>query len=120
MVHDWLEREDLSVFVVASVPKNFNRRLQAFIEKEHGEEAHSLRVKDDLAPWILARVRESYRPSSASNLASRALWRAYRALAAARFHLRDDKERDQAIRELRDDVETQWAEVSPGTNAAAD
>lgn len=120
MVHEWLEREDLSVFVVAGVPKNFNRRLQAFIEKEQGESAHSLRVKDDLTPWILSQVRESYRPSSSSNLASRALWRAYRALAAARFHLREDEERNQALRQLRDEVETHWAAVSPRSDAAAD
>lgn len=120
MVHEWLEREDLSVFVVSGVPKNFNRRLQSFIEKEHGESAHSLRVKEDLAPWVLAQVRGSYRPSSSSNLASRALWRAYRALAAARFHLREDKDRDKALKQLRDEVETHWAAVSPRTDAAAD
>lgn len=113
MAHDWLERDDLSVFVVAGVPKGFNRSLQAFVKEEHGEEAASLRVRDDLSPWLLARIRSRYRPQSATGPASSALWRAFRALSAAIYHLRGDTERAGALRQLRDDVEAHWTEVSP-------
>lgn len=113
MAHEWLERDDVSVYVIAGVPKGFNRTLQEFVQKEQGEEAASLRVHDDLSPWLLARIRARYRSASVRGPASKALWRAFRALAAAIYHLRGDKERSKALRELRDQVEQHWMEVSP-------
>ena len=120
MTHEWLEREDLSVFVVSGVPKGFNRRLQEFVAGECGENAKSLRVPDDLGPWITARVRGRYRPSSLQSPASKALWRAFRALAAARYHLKHDPERRDALRRLREEVESHWHDVSPMHRKAAD
>jgi hypothetical protein len=120
MAHEWLERDDLSVFVVAGVPKSFNRELQQLVQKEHGDEAVSLRVHEDLAPWILTRVRGHYRPTSSASLASNALWRAFRALAAARYHVRGDPKLSQKLRELRDQVEKHWAALSPMNRTAGD
>jgi hypothetical protein len=113
MAHDWLERDDVSVFVVAGVPKGFNRKLQETITEEYGEKAVSMRVNDDLAEWILSKVRGEYRPASKRSTASRALWRAFRALAAARYHLRDDPAMSDEVRYLRDQVESHWMRVTP-------
>ncbi|MGD8319516.1 MAG: hypothetical protein PVJ02_03660 [Gemmatimonadota bacterium] len=113
MAQEWLERDDLSVFVVAGAPKGFNRKMKAFLAEELGEDSESLRVKDDLAEWILARVQGEYRRDSQRSPASKALWRAFRALAAARYHLRGDEEREHALRDLRDRVEHYWIETSP-------
>lgn len=113
MAREWLERDDLSVFVVAGAPKGFNRRLKTFLHKELGEDSESLRVKDDLAEWVLARIQGEYRRDSQRSPASRALWRAFRALAAARYHLRGDDKREAQLRKLRDQVETYWIETSP-------
>lgn len=113
MARDWLERDDLSVFVVAGVPKGFNRRLSEFVEKEQGGDTESMRVKDDLAPWILSRVRGHYRSKRMRSPASKALWRAFRALAAARYHLRGDKGKHNKLKKLRDEVEQHWLAVSP-------
>jgi len=120
MAHEWLEKDDLSVFVVGGVPKGFNRRLSELVTKEHGEEASALRVNDDLTPWILAQVRGEYRPSRRRSSASEALWRAFRALAAARYHLRDHEEQADEVKRLRDEVEKLWSEVSPMYGEAAD
>jgi len=113
MAREWLERDDLSVFVVAGAPKGFNRRLKAFLQKELGNGTESLRVNDDLAEWVLARVQGEYRRDSQRSPASRALWRAFRALAAARYHLRGDEKREAQLRKLRDKVESYWIETSP-------
>jgi septation ring formation regulator EzrA len=44
--------------------------------------------------------------------ASSALWRAYRALSAARYHLQDQP-LEGKIRELRDQIEEIWRDVEP-------
>lgn len=113
MSQEWLEREDLSVYVVAGAPKGFNRRLREFLKEELGEESESLRVKEELADWVLARVKGSYRRDTQTSPASQALWRAFRALAAARYHLRGYEEREETLRRLRDEVEACWLETSP-------
>ena len=113
MAREWLERDDLSVFVVAGAPKGFNRRLKQFLHKELGDDAESLRVNDDLAEWVLARIQGEYRRDSQRSPASKALWRAFRALAAARYHLRGDEKREAQLRKLRDKVESYWIETSP-------
>ncbi len=113
MAREWLERDDLSVFVVAGAPKGFNRRLKSYLQKELGQDTESLRLKDDLAEWVLARVQGEYRRDSQRSPASRALWRAFRALAAARYHLRGDEKREAELRKLRDQVEAYWVETSP-------
>ena len=59
MAREWLERDDLSVFVVAGAPKGFNRRLKTFLQKELGNGAESLRVNDDLAEWATFKKRDT-------------------------------------------------------------
>lgn len=116
MSQEWLERNDLSVFVVAGAPKGFNRKMRDFLAEELGDDAESLRVKDELSEWLLTRVRGEYRRDSKRSPASKALWRAFRALAAARYHLRGDDEREEQLRELRDQVEGHWMRSSPLVN----
>lgn len=118
MSREWLERDDLSVFVVAGAPRGFNKKIQALLEAETGEEPLSMEVKKDLGEWVLAQVRGEYRRESWRSPASKALWRAYRALAAARYHLRGDDHRHEDLRDLRDRVEAHWMEVSPAPKAA--
>jgi hypothetical protein len=113
MAQDWLERDDLSLYVVAGAPKGFNRSLKAHLAKEVGENTEALRVKDDLSEWVLARVKGEYRREAQRSPASEALWRAFRALAAARYHLRGDDKREATLRSLRDQVEACWMETSP-------
>src|SRR5690606_6302038 len=104
MAHDWLERDDLSVFVVAGVPKGFNRKLQETITEEHGEKAVSMRVNDELSAWVRRQVRGEYRRSSRRSTASKARWRAFGARAAARWRRRGGPEFSEEVRALRDQV----------------
>lgn len=113
MAQEWLERDDLSVYVVAGAPKGFNRSLRDHLMKEVGEDTEALRVKDELSEWVLAQVKGEYRREAQKSPASKALWRAFRALAAARYHLRGDEEREATLRDLRDQVEACWIETSP-------
>ncbi|MEQ9398137.1 MAG: hypothetical protein RJQ04_03125 [Longimicrobiales bacterium] len=113
MAREWLERDDLSVYVVAGVPKSFNKQLKSMLQKKQGDDVESLRLDEDLSEWVLARVRGEKRASSKRSPASKALWRAFRALAAARYHLRGDEEMDEEIRALRDQVEQLWFKYSP-------
>ncbi len=113
MAREWLEGDDLSVYVVSGVPKSFNKQLKSMLQKKQGDDVESMRLDDDLARWVLARVRGEKRASSKRSPASKALWRAFRALAAARYHLRGDPEMDEEIRGLRDHVEQLWFKHSP-------
>lgn len=113
MAVDILEREDLSLYVVAGVPRSFKRKLQAFLEQEAKADGDILLVDDDLTEWMLARLRDEKRPRSKRTPASRALWRAYSALSAARYYLQSEAEEEVQVRELRERVEELWREVSP-------
>lgn len=113
MAVDILEREDLSLYVVAGVPRSFKRKLQTFLEQEAKADGDILLVDDDLTEWMLARLRDEKRPRSKRTPASRALWRAYSALSAARYYLQSEAEEEVQVRELRERVEELWREVSP-------
>jgi len=113
MAQEWLERDDLSVYVVAGAPKGFGRSLRAHLVQEVGEDTEALRVKDELSELVLAQVKGEYRREAKKSPASKALWQAFRALAAARYHLRGDEEREATLRDLRDQVEACWMEASP-------
>lgn len=113
MAADILERDDLSLYVVAGVPRSFKGTLKAFVEREAREDGDVLLVEDDLAEWMLARLRDEKRPRSKRTPASEALWRAYSALSAARYFLQDEGEEEDRVRELRGRVEELWREVSP-------
>jgi hypothetical protein len=113
MATDILEREDLSLYVVAGVPRSFKRTMQEFIQREAKQDGDVLLIDDDLAEWLLARLRDEKRPRAKRTPAARALWRAYSALSAARYYLQDEAEEEELVRRLRSRVEELWREVSP-------
>lgn len=108
-----LEREDLSVYVVAGVPRSFRKKLKEFIESEAKADGDVYLVNEELTEWLLIRLKEDKRPGRQRTPASRALWRAFSALSAARYYLEDESEQEEQVRELRRRVEELWREVSP-------
>lgn len=112
MSAEMLQRDDLSVYVIAGVPKSFKKKLQKFVEQESKAEGDVMLLDEEITEWILARVRGDKRRSHERTPGSAALWRAYRALSAARYHLQDQPVAER-VRELRGLVEEVWQEVSP-------
>jgi hypothetical protein len=112
MASEMLQREDLSIYVVAGVPKSFKKKLQKFVGTESKSEGDVMLLDEEMTDWVLARVRGEKRRSHEQTPASSALWRAYRALSAARYHLQD-QEVEGRIREIRDEVEELWRERQP-------
>lgn len=112
MASEMLQRDDLSVYVVAGVPKSFKKRLQKFVESESKSEGDVLLLDEEMTEWVLARVRGEKRRSHEQTPASAALWRAFRALSAARYHLQDQPV-EERIREIRFQIEELWRESSP-------
>jgi hypothetical protein len=111
---EMLERDDISVYLVAGVPKSFKRKLQAFVQQEaKGGDGQVMLVDDNLADWIVAKLADEKRPASSRTPASRALWRAFSALSAARYHLQHSEEEEERVRELRQRVEELWRQTSP-------
>jgi hypothetical protein len=107
-----LHRDDLSVYVVAGVPKSFKKKLQQFVAQESKSEGGVLLLDEQLAEWVVARVQGEKRSSREETPASSALWRAYRAVSAARYHLQDQA-LEGRLRELRRQIEVLWQEASP-------
>jgi len=112
MASAMLERDDLCVYVVAGVPKSFKKKLQKIVEKETAGEGGLMLLDEELTEWMLARLRGEKRRSHEQTPASAALWRAYRALSAARYHLHEQP-LEARIRVLRGQVEELWREASP-------
>lgn len=108
-----LEREDVSVYVVAGVPRSFKKKLKELVEREAKSAGDVYLVNEELTEWLLIRLKEDKRPSAQRTPASRALWRAFSALSAARYYLEDESEQEEQVRELRRHVENLWREVSP-------
>lgn len=108
-----LERDDLSLYVVAGVPRSFRKQLQAFVEQQAKQDGAALLVDEEFSEWMLARLRDEKRPRNKRTPASRALWRAYSALSAARYYLEDESAEEEQVRELRRRVEELWRELSP-------
>ena len=113
MSAETLERDDLSVYVIAGVPRSFKAKLQKLVEQESKKDGEVMLVNHEMAEWIIAKLRDEKRPSKSRTPASRALWRAFSALSAARYHLQNDSEEEERVRELRRRVEELWREVSP-------
>lgn len=110
---DMLERDDLSVYIVAGVPKSFKRKLQAFVAEEAKSAAGEVMLLEDgFADWVVSRLADEKRPRSNRTPASKALWSAFSALSAARYHLQHSEE-EERVRELRQKVEELWRETSP-------
>ena len=122
---DMLERDDLSVYIVAGVPKSFKRKLQSFVAEEaKSGDGEVMLLEDGFADWIVSRLADEKRPRSNRTPASKALWSAFSALSAARYHLQHSEE-EERVRELRQKVEELWRETSPmfpeeGPGAAGD
>lgn len=112
MASEMLQRDDLSVYVVAGVPKSFRKKLQKFVEQESRSEGNVMLLDEQLTEWIVARVQGEKRRSHEQTPASSALWRAYRALSAARYHLQDQP-LEPRVRALRNQIEEVWREASP-------
>lgn len=113
MSAEMLERDDLTVYVIAGVPRSFKRKLKEYVKKEAKGESDVMQLDAEMQEWLLARLRDEKRARSDRTPASSALWRAYSALSAARFHLADHSEEEEKVRELRRKVEDLWREVSP-------
>jgi len=112
MAPEILQRDDLSIYIVAGVPKSFKKRLQKFVETESKSDGDVMLTDEEMTEWILARVRGEKRRSHEQTPGSSALWRAFRALSAARYHLQDEPIEGR-IRDIRDQIEELWREVSP-------
>jgi ribosome-binding ATPase YchF (GTP1/OBG family) len=112
MVSEIFRRDDLSVYVVAGVPRSFKDTLTEAVEEATDGSGDVKLVNRELAEWFLAKVRETARESHERTQASAALWRAFRALSAARYHLRYE-ELEKEVREVRSEIEELWTLVSP-------
>lgn len=110
---DIVERDDISVYLVAGVPKSFKRKLQKYVEKEAKEDGDVYMLDDELAEWVIARIRNEKRGGRDRTPATAALWRAFSALSAARYHLQHSPEEEERVRQLRNQVEEIWRELSP-------
>jgi hypothetical protein len=108
-----LERDDLSAYVIAGVPRSFKRDLQQLVKERAGEGGDVVQLDEAMTEWLVAQLLDDKRPARTRTPASKALWRAYSALSAARFHLEDDSAEEERVRELRRKVEELWREISP-------
>lgn len=111
MASELLQRSDLSLYVVAGLPKSFSKKLKTMVRKE-ATDADAMQVDPEMAEWMISRLRGEKRRSHEQTPASAALWRAYSALSAARYHLQHHPV-EPRLRELRAEIETLWREVSP-------
>ncbi len=110
---DIVERDDISVYLVAGVPKSFKRKLQKFVENEAKEDGDVYLLDEELSEWVISRIRNEKRGGRDRTPATAALWRAYAALSAARYHLQHSPEEEERVRTLRNQVEEIWRELSP-------
>jgi hypothetical protein len=113
MAGEWLEDGEVTVFVVPKVKKKFDEGLAKLLKKELGETVEPLRLDDDLTTWVAERAAGKNRSKGQKSPAAKALWRAFRALAAARYHLREDPDAEKELRDLRDRVEGLWMKKAP-------
>jgi hypothetical protein len=108
-----LERDDLSLYVIAGVPRSFKSKLTQLVLKETKETGEVMLIQPEMTEWVVAKLRDEKRPSRDRTPASRALWHAYSALSAARYHLQNDPVEEERVRDLRRQVEDLWRQMSP-------
>ena len=106
----WLDPETANVYIVPKVPKRFGEELGKLLSKEVGEEIEPFRLDPDLSEWVVARASGKRSIKGARNPGVKALWRAFRALAAARYHFRTEPELAKELLEMRDRIEGLWIE----------
>ncbi len=112
MTSELLERDGLSVYVVAGVPKSFKKKLAKYLSEESSGDGKLMLLDENMTEWLLARLKGKRRRSHEKTPASAALWRAYRSLSATIYHL-SDQPLEGRIREIRSEVETLWRQTSP-------
>jgi hypothetical protein len=112
MASEFYQREDLSIYVVAGVPRSFKSTLAGIVKEAAGESGDLKLVDGEMTEWLLAKLRENGRRSHERTPASAALWRAFRALSAARYHLHDEA-MEEEVREIRERIEELWNRASP-------
>jgi len=112
MTTELLQRDDLTAYVLAGVPKSFGAKLRKIVAGER-ENAEVMQLDEEMTEWLVAQIAGEKRRPHERTPASAALWRAYRALSAARYHLQDRPVEEERVRELRRLVEELWREVSP-------
>jgi ribosome-binding ATPase YchF (GTP1/OBG family) len=105
-------RDDLSVYVVAGVPRSFQKEVAKLVKKATKESGDVKLVNGEMAEWVVSKLKEDSRRSHERTPASAALWRAFRALSAARYHIQDEA-LEQQVRRIRDEIEELWASLSP-------
>lgn len=108
-----LERDDLSLYVIAGVPRSFKSKLQQLVQKETKSSGEVMLLPAEMTEWVISKLRDDKRPSRDRTPVSRALWSAYSALSAARYHLQNDPVEEERVRELRRQVEDMWRQMSP-------
>jgi hypothetical protein len=111
MSSELLQRDDLTGYIVAGLPKSFSTKLKKIVAAERAG-ADVIQLDEEMTEWLVAQLAGEKRRPHERTPASAALWRAYRALSAARYHLQDRPEEEQ-VRELRRLVEDLWRELSP-------
>ena len=112
MASEIFQRDDLSVYVLAGVPKSFKATLAEVVREATDDSGDLKMVNGEMADWFLAKLRENGRRRHERTPASAALWRAYRALCAARYHLKDEAVEEE-VREIRTRIEELWTLASP-------
>ncbi len=111
MSSELLQRDDLTGYIVAGLPKSFGTKLKKIVAQERPD-GEVLQLDEEMTEWLVAQLAGDKRRPHERTPASAALWRAYRALSAARYHLQDRPEEEQ-VRELRRLVEELWRTLSP-------
>lgn len=112
MAFEILQREDLSVYLVAGVPRGFEDDLCELVQRKSRVSGAAKIVDNEGTEWVIAKLRENGRRRYEKTAASAALWRAYRALSAAKYHLQDPAAKDR-VQALREQVECLWNAESP-------
>ncbi|NNF38638.1 MAG: hypothetical protein HKN71_08215, partial [Gemmatimonadetes bacterium] len=63
MASEMLQRDDVSVYVVAGVPKSFKKKLQKFVDAESKSTGDTMLLDDEMTEWVVARLRGEKRRS---------------------------------------------------------
>jgi hypothetical protein len=99
---------EVTVFILPRVKRGFDDALKKLLRKETGEDTQPVRLGNDLSEWVALHAVGRRRARGRRTPAEKALSRAFQALAAARYHLRNDAEAEKELRDLRDRVEALW------------
>lgn len=108
MSQEWLDRGRANVYVIPKVEKGFGHDLGELLSRKLGREIEPLRLDADLTDWVVARAAGKKRSKSDRSPGTKALWRAFRALAAARYHVREEAPLADELLKIRNRIEEMW------------